>query len=116
MKPDAKSFAQEWIESWNSHDLDRILDHYSDDISVTTPMIKVALGIDDGTLYGKENVRQYWRTALQKSSDLHFELFETTESIDSIALFYKSVMNKMAIEVMFFDGNGKVNRMIAHYN
>ena len=27
-----------------------------------------------------------------------------------------SVMGKMAIEVMFFDPNGKVSKVIAHYN
>ena len=27
MLPDSKEFAVEWIESWNSHDLDRIMSH-----------------------------------------------------------------------------------------
>ena len=27
----------------------------------------------------------------------------------------KIIMNKKAIEVMFFDQNGKVNKMFAHY-
>jgi ketosteroid isomerase-like protein len=42
MIPDPKEFAEEWIASWKSHDLDRILAHYADDVEVTTPMIKVA--------------------------------------------------------------------------
>lgn len=116
MLPDSKEFALEWIESWNSHDLDRIMSHYAEDVEVTTPMIKVAMGIDNGTLQGKASVRQYWRAALDKVPDLHFELVECTRSVDSIALYYKSVMGKMAIEVMFFDLNGKVSKVIAHYN
>ena len=51
----AQTFANDWIESWNSHDLDRILTHYSDDFEITTPMIKIFLGIDTGTLQGKQN-------------------------------------------------------------
>ena len=47
--------------------------------------------------------------------DLNFELKEVTTSVNSIALYYKSVMGKMAIEVMFFDDQGKVNKVIAHY-
>ncbi|MCX6676887.1 MAG: hypothetical protein NTU95_02940 [Methanothrix sp.] len=43
------------------------MSHYTDDVEVTTPMIKVAMG-------------------------------------------------KMAIEVMFFDPNAKVSKVIAHYN
>ena len=116
MKTDAKTFANEWIESWNSHNLDRILSHYSDNFEITTPMIKVVLGIETGTLKGKEEIRNYWEAALKKVPDLYFELKEVTESVGSIAIYYKSVLEKMAIEVMFFDEEGKVNRVIAHYS
>jgi ketosteroid isomerase-like protein len=50
MNIDENAFAKVWVESWNSHDLDKILSHYSDDFEITTPMIKVALGINTGTL------------------------------------------------------------------
>ena len=116
MMTDPKIFATEWIESWNSHDLDRILSHYDDDIEVTSPMIKVALGIDTGMLQGKASVREYWQVALRKLPNLHFELVECTKSVDSIAIYYKSVMDKMAIEVMFFNPDGKISKVIAHYN
>ncbi|CAD0006452.1 nuclear transport factor 2 family protein [Flavobacterium chungangense] len=112
---DAKKFAKEWIDSWNSHDLDDIMKHYSEEIEITTPMLKLAAGIESGSIQGKEEVRAYWEKALTKIPDLHFELVEVTSSIDSVALYYKSVMNKMAVEVMFFDENGLVNKMIAHY-
>ena len=112
---EAKKFAKEWIDSWNSHDLEDIMKHYSEDIEITTPMLKLAAGIETGSLQGKEQVKAYWQKALTKIPDLHFELVEVTSSIDSVALYYKSVMNKMAIEVMFFDKNGLVNKMIAHY-
>jgi hypothetical protein len=116
MLPNANNFAHEWIDSWNSHDIDRILSHYSDDFEITTPMIKVALGIDSGTLKGKENVRKYWQAALNKVPDFKFELVDFTQSINSIALYYKAVMNKMAIEVMFFNESGKANKGIVHYS
>jgi hypothetical protein len=111
----AQKFAKEWIESWNSHNLDDILSHYSDEIEITTPMIKLATGIESGSLKGKESVRNYWNKALEKIPDLYFELYEVTKGINSVALYYKSVMNKKAIEVMFFDNYGKVNRMYAYY-
>jgi len=112
---DAQKFAKNWIECWNSHNLDDILSHYSDEIEITTPMIKLAGGIESGSLKGKENVRGYWKKALEKIPDLKFELYEVTSGINSVALFYKSVMNKKAIEVMFFDDYGKVNKMFAYY-
>ena len=112
---DAQKFAKEWIESWNTHKLDEILNHYSDDIEIKTPMIKMALGYDHGTLKGKVTVADYWKKALDKLPDLHFELYDVAIGVDSIALYYKSVMNKKAMEVMFFNGDGKVFKMIAHY-
>jgi ketosteroid isomerase-like protein len=112
---EAHKFAKEWIESWNSHDLNAILKHYSDDIEITTPMLKMAIGIENGSLKGKASVADYWSKALAKIPDLHFELIEVTTGVDSVALYYKSVMNKMAIEVMFFNEDGLVNKMVAHY-
>jgi len=116
MKIDKTKFAENWITSWNSHKLEDILSHYSDDIEITTPMIKIALGIDNGSLKGKKEVADYWQKALVKLPDLRFELIDVTESVNSVALYYKSVMNKMAIEVMFFNEHGKVNKMYAHYS
>jgi hypothetical protein len=115
MDMEAKQFAEKWVKSWNSHNLEDILSHYSDDIEITTPMIKMALGSDDGMLKGKKAVGDYWQKALAKIPDLHFELYEVTEGINSIALYYKSVLNKKAIEVMFFNSDGKVNKMFAYY-
>jgi hypothetical protein len=112
---DAQKFAKEWIESWNSHDLKNIMEHYSEDIEITTPMIKLAGGIESGSLIGKQSVKEYWNKALTKFPELHFELIEVASSVNSVALYYKSIMDKMAIEVMFFDDKGLVNKMIAHY-
>jgi len=110
-----KNFAKSWITSWNSHNMEDILSHYSDDIEITTPMIKLAAGIESGSLKGKDQVAAYWTKALQKIPDLHFELIDVMEGINSVALYYKSVMNKKAVEVMFFNDEGKVNRMYALY-
>jgi hypothetical protein len=112
---DAQTFANDWIESWNSHNLDQILEHYSDDIVITTPMIRLAAGGQVDSLEGKEAVGAYWKLALEKIPDLHFELVTVTTGVSSVALYYKSVMGKMAIESMFFNSEGKVNRMFAFY-
>lgn len=116
MNIEAKKFANKWIEAWNSHDLNTILSHYTEDFEITTPMIKVALNIETGTLKGKESIRKYWEAAFKKVPDLYFELEEVTESIDTIAIYYKSVLDKMAIEVFFFNEEGKIKKVIAHYN
>jgi hypothetical protein len=52
-----KEFAKAWIASWNTHNLEDILDHYSEDVEITTPMLRLAADIDSDTLKGKESVR-----------------------------------------------------------
>ncbi|BDS09500.1 nuclear transport factor 2 family protein [Aureispira anguillae] len=112
---DAQLFAKEWISAWNSHDLNEILKYYSEEVEIITPMIKIALGLDEGSLKGKAKVADYWGKALNTIPDLHFELLEVTQSINSIALYYKSVLDKNSIQLMFFDADGLINKCIIHY-
>jgi hypothetical protein len=111
-----QDFAQIWVDAWNSHDLGDILSHYSEDIEITTPMIAMAAGGKESSLKGKESVREYGQKALDKFPDLHFDLIHSTAGVDSVALFYKSIMGKHAVEVMFFNEAGKISRMYAHYD
>ena len=54
----AEKFALDWIESWNSHDLDRILSHYSDQFEMSSPKIIQIAGEPSGTLKGKRAGRK----------------------------------------------------------
>jgi ketosteroid isomerase-like protein len=116
MHIDKTQFANDWIAAWNSHDLDVIMALYSEDIEVTTPKIRSVAGISADSLKGKEVVRAYWQKALDRVPDLHFELVDVTEGVGCVALYYKSVMGKMAVEMMFLNEEGKVWRMYACYS
>ena len=112
----AQEFAQEWVASWNSHDLDRVMSHYADDFEMTSPFIATLMQEATGTLKGKEKVRAYWAAALERLPDLTFELIDILISVDSITIYYNAVLGRRAAEVFFFDGNRKVKQSIAHYN
>jgi hypothetical protein len=49
----AQQFAEEWIAAWNSHDLERILAHYTDDFEIPSPLIVERMNEPSGTLKGK---------------------------------------------------------------
>lgn len=110
----AERFAHEWIEAWNSHDLDRILSHYSDDFVMSSPRIAIVVAEPSGVLGGKDAIRTYWRRALELAPTLRFELLELFVGADSVVLLYRSVRGPAA-EVFFFDAHGKVVRAAAHY-
>jgi ketosteroid isomerase-like protein len=59
----AENFAKEWIAAWNSHDLDRILEHYEDNFEMSSPIIRTLADEPSGTLRGKAAVRSYWAKA-----------------------------------------------------
>lgn len=110
----AGHFATEWIESWNTHDLDRVLSHYSDDFKMSSPVIIQVAGEPSGTLKGKDAVRAYWAKAMTLAPDLHFELITTLVGVNSITLYYKGVRS-LSAEVFHFGPDQKVIRAYAHY-
>lgn len=109
------TFAAEWIAAWNSHDMERILSHYTEDIEVNSPMIALSTNSTTASLKGKTAVRAYWEAALEKMPDLKFELIDVTVGVNSVALYYHSVLNKRSVEVMFLTEAQKVYKMMAHY-
>lgn len=110
----ARHFADDWIASWNAHDLERILAHYTDDFVMSSPRIADIAGEPSGVLRGKAAVGDYWRTALERIPDLHFELLDVFIGADSVALHYQGARGA-AVEVFFFADDGRVARAAAHY-
>src|SRR6202453_1294782 len=115
-KESALTFAQHWVDSWNSHDLDKILSHYTDDFEMTTPFIVSIMNEPSGALRGKDKIGAYWSTALKKYPELEFKLIDVLYGIDSVIIYYHSVLNKKAAEFFLFGPDGKVIRSIAHYD
>lgn len=117
MTPDeAKHFAEQWAEAWNSHDLDRVLFHYSDDFEMTSPFILKLMNEPSGTLKGKEKVGMYWRRALDRIPDLHFQVLDVFVGVNSLVVYYKSVLGLLCCELFHFNAEGKISKAVAHYN
>jgi hypothetical protein len=112
---EAQEFALEWIAAWNSHDLDRILGHYADDVEVTSPLVETVLGPGRVTVRGKETLREYWGAALARYPELHFQLFRAYAGPRSTVLHYQSVQGLVGAECLEFDGAGRIRRVLAHY-
>jgi ketosteroid isomerase-like protein len=113
----AEEFAEEWIDAWNSHDLDMILSHYSNDFEMSSPRIVQIMNEPSGTLKGKDNVRMYWEKSLRQSPDLRFELKEVLVGAESLVIYYNNMTcGKKAAEVFVFGSDGLVVKSMAHYD
>lgn len=115
-KDPAAAFARDWIEAWNAHDLPRILSHYSEDFSMTSPKIVELAGEASGTLHGKAAVAAYWRAALERMPDLRFELLDVLRTPGSVVIYYRNHAGITAAEIFFFGDDGRVNKAAAHYS
>ena len=111
----AEHFANDWIDSWNSHDLQRILSHYADDFEMSSPMIIQLTNEASGKLQGKIAIGNYWAMALQRIPNLHFELIATLVGVNSITLYYSGAESCLSAEVFHFNQQKKVTKVFAHY-
>ena len=111
----AEHFAADWIDSWNAHDLDRVLSHYEDDFEMSSPIIIQVAGEPSGTLRGKSAVQAYWKKALTLIPDLKFELLSVLIGVNGITLYYKGAQGRLVAEVFHFGQNQKVTRAVAYY-
>jgi len=109
------NFAMEWLQDWNNHDLEAIMDHYADTIVFYSPLIQKINNDPTGRIQGKENLRAYFSKGLQAYPDLAFELYHVLEGVNSVVLYYKSVGNRLSTEMMVLNEQGKVVEVRAHY-
>jgi ketosteroid isomerase-like protein len=118
---EADAFVAEWMEAWNSHDVERILDHYADDVEYYSPFIAALAEPGgpgaDGRLVGKDAVRKYFAAALGRYDDLHFDPpAHVAVGAGSISFVYTSVKNLTAVETLVFaPGTRLVARAHCHY-
>ncbi len=101
-----KDFAKDWEDAWNSHDLDRILSHYSEDIVFCSR--KAAALVGAGTLHGKAALRDYWGKALAKQPDLRFRVQEVFVGHDMLVIVYLNHRDVRAAETLRFAPDGLV--------
>jgi ketosteroid isomerase-like protein len=118
---DADAFVAEWMDAWNSHDLDRILAHYADGVEYFSPFIAQLAEPGgpgaDGRLEGKEAVRAYFAAALSRNPDLHFDPpVHVAVGSGSVSFVYTSIRNLTAVETLVFaPGTRTVARAHCHY-
>ena len=98
----AERFAAEWAAAWNSHDLERVLTHYTDDVEFASPKITELLGDPSGVARGKEALRAYWGSALKLLPDLHFTVEDVRAGVDSVVIAYRNERGRGVTEVLTF--------------
>ncbi|MEN9578502.1 MAG: hypothetical protein RJA70_1511 [Pseudomonadota bacterium] len=110
---EALQFAQKHIETWNSHDLDAIIQLYSESVELISPLAAALRG--SPVVKGHDALREYFGLGLQKYPNLCFELVNTFLCDSSVTLLFKGAGKRLVAEVLFIDAAHKVERVYAHY-
>jgi ketosteroid isomerase-like protein len=115
-KEHAEQFAANWIASWNSHDMDRIMTLYADDFTIQSPTALAVVPHSGGFVAGKEAIKSYWLAAMKGLPGLEFELLEVFIGIGGVALHYiNKASGKKVIEAMTFNAAQKVAQVLVYH-
>lgn len=68
----ARAFAERWTTDWSRLDVEAVLSHYVDDVIFVSP--KAATLVGKSRIEGKQALRAYWMTAVQKIQSIQFTL------------------------------------------
>ena len=101
---EATEFADAWLRAWNDHDLDRVLNHFTDDVVFTSPVAAELLMGSDGVIAGKAALRHYWGEGLRRIPDLHFELVGLYLGVGVLVINYRNQRGNLVNEVLVFEG------------
>lgn len=108
MKELTPTFSAKWRDACNSHNLDRIMALYCENIVFKSPRVPAVSAESSGILHGKAAVRDYWQKILARRPDLTFEIGQIFVGVDSIALEYR-VGDIHGIEFMTLDNEGLIS-------
>ncbi|MGV0028215.1 YybH family protein [Phormidesmis priestleyi] len=112
----ARELAQDWIEAWNAHDLDKIMSHYAESVILTSPVAAKLLNQPSGTVIGKAALRSYFKQGLEVYPDLKFELLDVLWGLSSLVLYYINQNGTKTGEFMEVSSTGSVTKVVANYN
>src|SRR5277367_3984108 len=115
-REEARELANHWVAAWNAHDLELIMAHYEEDVVLTSPVAAQLLGMPDGKVTGKANLRAYFQRGLEAYPELHFQLENVLSGVSSVVLYYINHRGTHAAEFMELSATGKVTRVVANYS
>jgi ketosteroid isomerase-like protein len=113
---EVRKFADDWIQAWNSHDLEAIMSHYAPEVVLTSPTAAKLSGDSSGNVKGKDALRGYFARGLEAFPNLTFELLDVMWGISSVVLYYINQKGTKTGEFMELDANQKVTKVVANYN
>jgi len=111
----ANNFSSEWIESWNSHDIESIISHYAQALEFKSPLIVERYSDPTGTIATREKLKEYFLIGLNNNPSLAFKLKQTLLGVDGVTLYYENARGGTTAEYFEFNSEAEVIKSVSCY-
>jgi hypothetical protein len=112
---DIRSHADAWLAAWNAHDLDAIMECYSDEVDFIAPTVITRWGRDDGRLRGRAELRRHFELGLELAPDLVFTEEALLSNPVGYGLLYRRENGNRVLDVVELNSNGEAATVRAFY-
>jgi ketosteroid isomerase-like protein len=107
----ARAFADEWAAAWNELAVERVLAHFDENVSFTSPTALAVVGVP--TVRGKQALREYWNKAVARIGSLRFTVDRVLWDVSAweLAIIYDSEIDgrkRRVSENLTFGADGLV--------
>ena len=110
---------QDWLEGWNTRNLDQLMRHYAEDAVFISPSVLATESSVDGTLHGKAAIRGRYSLVCERYPKLRFELEEVIERPYGLLVIYYKLgvfAERPGLTVEVFDiSAGLIRRNIVYW-
>jgi hypothetical protein len=72
--------------------------------------------VGSAVVRGRDELREYFSTALKANPDLKFVLHDVLRGEDSITFYMSSLGGRKVAEVLFINPDGLIGKVFAHYS
>ncbi len=88
-----KQVANDWIKSFNAHDLDKLISLYAEDAIHFSPKLKVRQPETKGWVTDKVALNDWWADAFERLPTLQYELINLVVGEQQVVLEYLRKVN-----------------------
>lgn len=83
-----KQIASKWFQTFNEHDLEKLLSLYDDNAQHYSPKLKIRKPETQGLIKGKAALREWWQDAFDRLPSLQYEVIKLTADEEQVFMEY----------------------------
>ncbi|MBK9454802.1 MAG: nuclear transport factor 2 family protein [Bacteroidetes bacterium] len=105
------TIAKLWLNAFNEHNLEALLDLYADDAQHFSPKLKIRQPETNGLIIGKDAMRAWWQDAFERLPDLVYREEQLTANNNRVFMEYTRIVGgepNMSVAELLEIKNGKI--------